>query len=169
MMPHLTEDQLNGSADGSLAASERAAVESHLAACASCRESFELAAEMERALVSRSAQVPPAGAFLPALPAHTTVAHPRLVEIFRTMMSPAGIAIILVVWSTMFAFRFREPVARSLEGLSGRFTAFSDGISSSLLGAASGDAYTLVAVYVVLALVLLGSTGAITLRYLRQS
>jgi len=45
MTPHLTEYQLNGYADGSLAAGERGAAESHLAACASCRaEADELRA-----------------------------------------------------------------------------------------------------------------------------
>jgi anti-sigma factor RsiW len=41
MTPHLTEDQLNGLADGSLAATERSAAEAHLAACASCRAEVE--------------------------------------------------------------------------------------------------------------------------------
>jgi hypothetical protein len=38
MTPHLTEDQLNGFADGSLDDAARREVEAHLAACASCRD-----------------------------------------------------------------------------------------------------------------------------------
>ena len=54
MTPHLTEDQLNGYADGSLAASERDAVESHLAACVTCRaEADEL-----RALLAAARELP---------------------------------------------------------------------------------------------------------------
>jgi len=54
MTPHLTEDQLNGYVDGSLAATERGAVESHLTGCASCRvETDEL-----RALLAAAGELP---------------------------------------------------------------------------------------------------------------
>ena len=54
MTPHLTEDQLNGYADGSLAATERGAVELHLAACPPCRaEADEL-----RALLAAARELP---------------------------------------------------------------------------------------------------------------
>ena len=54
MTPHLTEDQLNGYVDGSLAATERGTAEAHLAVCASCRvETDEL-----RALLAAARELP---------------------------------------------------------------------------------------------------------------
>ena len=54
MTQHLTEEQLNGFADGSLAATERGVVESHLAACASCRAD----ADELRALLAAARELP---------------------------------------------------------------------------------------------------------------
>lgn len=157
--------------DGDLPAADRRALTAHLETCSTCRESFDLATRMEQALMLRRAEVPAVEAFLPAFaPARSPFAHPHLVAAFRAMMSPAGIAIILVMWSTMFAFRYRETIAGWFEWSSSeRFSVFLNGVSSSLLGVSGGDAYTLVAIYVVLALAVLGSTGAITLRYIRHS
>lgn len=157
--------------EGDIHAPDRDALTAHLDACASCRESFALAQRMEEALVSRRAEVPAVDAFLPAFsPVRRPFAHPGLVAVFRALMSPAGIAIMLVMWSTMLAFRYRETVAGWFEwSSSARFTLFLNEVSSSLLGVSGGDAYTLVAIYVVLALLVLGSTGAITLRFIRHS
>lgn len=157
-------------ADG-LSAADRAVLTAHLEACASCRESFEVASRMESALESRASQVPALEGLLPALePARAHAQHPRLVAAFRVMMSPAGIAIILVMWSTMLAFRFRESIARAFElSSSEKFTAVYHDLSSLLVTVSRGDEYTLIGIYVALTLVVLGSTGAITLRYIRHS
>jgi len=158
-----------------LSATERGELTAHVATCASCRESFELAQQMENALVSRRDDVPAVDAFLPDVlhdiqPARARLAQPRLVAAFRGMMSPAGIAIILVMWGTMLAFRFREPIAGVFElSTSERFSALYGDLSTLLMTVARGDAYTLVGIYVVLTLIVLGSTGAITLRYIRHS
>jgi predicted anti-sigma-YlaC factor YlaD len=154
-----------------LSADERGELTAHVAACASCRESFELARQMEDALVSRRDDVPAVDAFLPNIqPARARFAHPRLVAAFRGMMSPAGIAVILVMWSTMLAFRFRESIAGVFElSSSERFTALFGDVSSLLLAVARGNEYTLIGIYVALTLIVLGSTGAITLRYIRHS
>jgi hypothetical protein len=140
----------------------------HVAACASCRESLELTLRMEDALVSRRTHVPAVDAFLPAVaPVRAVFAHPRLVAAFRTVMSPAGIAIVLVMWSTMLAFHFRDRVAMVLEWSSvERFTSLLRGVSDPLLGA---DAFALALAYAFIGLVILASTGAITLRYIRHS
>ena len=44
--------------EDALSADERAALKAHVATCPGCRESFELAARLETALVSRSSEVP---------------------------------------------------------------------------------------------------------------
>ncbi|HET6347836.1 MAG TPA: zf-HC2 domain-containing protein [Candidatus Krumholzibacteria bacterium] len=167
-------------ADG-LSGVERDQLTAHMASCASCRESFELSTRMEDALVSRRAQVPAAAGFLPdfealrgrqavVAAARSYFAHPRLVAVFRTMMSPAGVAIILVIWSALFALRFRSTIADVFAYVSsGRFEALTRDISEFLLHLSGGDAYTLTAIYVALTMIVLASTGVITLRYIRQS
>ena len=154
-----------------LSAAERAELTAHVATCASCRESFELAKQMEDALVSRRDDVPAVDSFLPDMqPARARFAHPRLVAAFRTVMSPAGIAIVLVMWGTMLAYHFREPIAGVFElSSSERFSALYADLSHLLITVARGDAYTLVGIYVALTLIVLGSTGAITLRYIRHN
>ena len=155
--------------DDALTASDRDALTTHIASCASCRESFEVSAQMEQALVSRSAMVPSVDTFLPAFaPARSPFAHPRLVAVFRAMISPAGIAITLVMWSTLLTLHFRDKIASALLA-SERISSLLDGISQSLMGIAGGDTYTLMAIYIAVALAVLASTGAITLRYIRHS
>ena len=154
-----------------LTASDRQALTAHLAGCPSCRESFELSGQMEEALVSRRAEVPAVDAFMPALSAAPAPAvHPGLLAVFRAILSPAGISIILVMWSTMLTFRYRDAIASALEWkFSPRLSTFGGDVSGFLLSATGGDSYVLIAIYVVLTLILLGSTGAITMKYIRHS
>jgi len=155
--------------------SDRAELNLHLVTCASCRESFELASRMEAALVSRRDDVPAVDGFLPVFaPARardtvSTHAHPRLIAAFRTLMSPAGVSIILMMWVAMLALRFRHEIAEVFAWTSSdRFSALGHDVSNLLLGVSRGDPYTLIAMYVALAVILLGSTGVITLRYIRH-
>jgi len=167
--------------EGDLTADDAAAVRSHVESCAACRESYAAFATIEGALVSRRSEVPAVDSFLPDLAAvraqahgrevaASAPAHSRLVSIFRTMMSVPGIAIILVVWSAMFLLRFRHTVGEMFSWTSvDRLSAFSDRISGALVGVSGGDPYALIAIYLALALLVLGSTGAITLRFIRHS
>jgi len=163
-----------------LSAREREELTAHVTACGSCRESLQLSQRMEEALVSRRAEVPAADSFLPdfaamhararaGAPAVRTT-HPRLVSVFRAVMSPAGVSITLVVWGALLALHFREQIARVFAWTaSDRFSALFSDISNLLFNVGRGDAYTLAGIYVALAVVLLLSTGAITLRYIRHS
>lgn len=160
-------------ADG-IGNAEQQELAAHVATCASCRESHELSTRMEMALVARRSEIPAADAFLPGFaPARArgvVHAHPRLLAAFRTIMSPAGIAIVLVLWSAMLALRYRHAISEVFAfTATDRFTAVWQDASNLLIGLSGGDAYTLTAIYVALALVVLGSTGAITLRYIRHS
>lgn len=160
-------------ADG-LPGDDRAKLAAHVASCASCRESFELASRMEAALVSRRDEVPALDGLLPAFASARSIApvraHPTLLGVFRALMSPAGVSIMLVIWATMAALRFRHQIADVFAWTSSdRFHALSQNMSQFLVGVSRGDPYTLTAVYVLLALVVLGSTGAITMRYIRHS
>ena len=157
-----------------LSAADREALTAHVAVCASCRESFELASRMESALVSRSSELPSLDGLLPAIEPVSAPSrvwsHPRLVTLFRAVMSPAGIAIILIGWSAMLALRFRAPIASALEASSSqKFTALYRDLSSLLVMVSRGDETTLIAIYAVVTALVLFSTGAITLRYIRHS
>jgi len=156
-----------------VSAGDRAGLNAHLATCASCRESFELSSRMEAALVSRRADVPAVDAFLPEFASGRAAArtpHPRLVAAFRAMMSPAGVSIILVFWLAMLGLRFRHAIGEVLVWTSSdRFSALSQDASNLLMSVSRGDPYTLGIMYVALTVVVLGSTGFITLRFIRHS
>jgi hypothetical protein len=154
-----------------LSASDRDALTAHIATCAACRESFELGARMEEALVSRSAQVPAVEAFLPVFePRREHLGHPWLIGVFRTLMSPVAVGIVLTLWGALLMAHFRHDIARAL-GLSSveRFSAPYHDFARFLLTVSGGSEYTLIAIYVAIAGFLLWSTGAITLRYIRHS
>lgn len=157
--------------DGSLSAAEQRDLSEHRSVCASCRESFELSSRIEDGLVSRQSLVPPVDSFLPAIaPAPARALHPRLVRVFRGLMSPAGTAALLVMWVTMLTFHFRDPIGTWLTRFSTeRLGVVSQNITSELIELSRGDVLTLSAIYVALALAVLASTGAITLRYIRNS
>jgi len=157
-----------------LSAAERDEITAHMATCEPCRASFELAARMEAALVSRRDDVPAVDRFLPVFaPAHehgTSPAHPALLSAFRVLMSPAGVSITLVIWASLLALRFRGQIGAVFAWTSAdRFMAFSQNLSNLLMSISRGDPYLLTAIYIAIALVVLGSTGAITMRYIRHS
>jgi len=159
-----------------LPAAQQRELKDHLAACASCRESYELSMRMEEALVAKRADVPSVESFLPAMAGSAVdvvasyLPHPRLVAVFRAVMSPAGISTVLVMWAAMFALRYRDAIGDAFAWMSsGRFETLSRDASNALLLISGGDAYALIAIYVALTLVLLGSTGAITLKYIRNN
>jgi hypothetical protein len=157
-----------------LPAADKTELTAHLATCASCRESFELSARMEMALVARRTDIPAVDAFLPAFsPAHETAAarnaHSRLVDVFRTLMSPAGVSIMLVLWASMLALRFRNEIAEVFVWTSSdRFSALSHDVSNLLLSVSGDNVYTLSVMYLALAVLVLGSTSLIAVRFIRH-
>jgi anti-sigma factor RsiW len=160
-------------ADG-LAPNERKELDAHLAACASCRESFELSSRMEAALVSRRDDVPVVDSFLPHFAPATALApahaHPRLLAAFRALMSPAGISIALTMWAAMLALYFRNQIAQVFVWTSSdRFSALGQDVSNLLVNVSRGDTLVLTGIYVAITVIVLGSMGAITLRYVRHS
>lgn len=144
----------------------------HLASCTSCRESFELSSHMEAALVSRRDEVPSVDAFLPVFTAAAASepAHSRLLSVFRALMSPAGISITLMMWAALFALYFRSQISRVFVWTSSdHFSALGHDISNLLVNVARGDTLVLTGIYVALTVLVLGSMGVITLRYVRHS
>ncbi len=157
-------------ADG-ISRAERDEVSAHIAMCTTCQESFELTSRLEGALVSRRSDIPAVDSFLPVFSAPVGAAsHPKLLAVFRTLMSPAGVSSMLVVWAAMLALHFRHQISEVFAWTSeDRFAALGRDISNLLINVSRGDAYTLTGIYILLAVVLLGSTGLITLRYIRHS
>jgi len=162
---------------GSLSADDGATVSAHLKTCASCRESSAAFARIEEALALRRSEVPAVDAFLPDFAGlrapvrenATGPAHSRLTRYFRAMMTVPGIAIILIVWVAMFLLRFRDAVGEVFTWTSlDRLSAMTGEISSALVGVAGGDAYVLTAIYLALTLLVLGSAGAITMKFVRS-
>jgi anti-sigma factor RsiW len=174
--------------EGGLAADDAAVVRAHVGSCAACGEALAAFTALEATLVSRRDEVPPAASFIPDLSAlrapgaaasrgrvdavsgpRRAYAHPRLVWALRGMVSVPGVAIILVIWSTLLLYHFRDAVGEALAFSSlERLQVLTARISATLLAVSGGDAWTLSAIYGAIALFVLGSTGIITLRYVRH-
>jgi hypothetical protein len=157
---------------GDDAAFDRDALTAHITTCASCRESFEMTSRMEAALISRRSDVPAVDSFLPVIsaPVGAVHAHPKLLAVFRTFMSPAGVSIMLMSWVTMLALHFRNQIAAVFVWTpSDRFSALGRDVSNLLVAVSRGDTHVLTGIYVGLTVVVLGSMGLITMRYVRHS
>ena len=159
--------------EGSLAGGDAALVASHVDSCASCRESLAAFAVLEESLVLRRAEVPAVDAFLPNLAAthaRAARAHAPLFKVFRAAMSLPGISILLVMWGTMFALSFRTNLANDITRYSSleRWKALTALATQQLTSITGGNVWVLTAVYLALTLAILGSMGAMTLRYVRK-
>ena len=159
--------------DGSLTGDDAAMVTSHVDSCAACRESLAAFAVLEQSLVSRRAEVPPVDSFLPDLAAARVPAahrHSPVLTVFRAAMSLPGISILLVMWGTMFALSFRTNLANDISRYSSldRWRALTTLATQQLTNVTGDNVWVLTAVYLTLTLAILGSMGAMTLRYIRR-
>jgi len=158
-------------ADG-LSSAERGELNAHIPTCASCRESFEVTSRMEAALMARRSDVPAVDSFLPAFVSAPigAVSHPKLLAVFRALMSPAGISIMLMSWTAMLALHFRKQIGEVFVWTSSdRFSALGNDVANLLVTISRGDTHVLTGIYVAVTVVVLGSMGLITLRYVRNS
>lgn len=159
--------------EGSLSGDDAAMVTSHVDSCASCRESLAAFAMLEQTLVARRAEVPAVDSFLPNLAAARVPAahrHSPLFRVFRAAMSVPGISILLVMWGTMFALSFRTNLANDISRYSSleRWKALVLFTTAQITNLTGNNVWTLTAVYAALTLAILGSMGAMTLRYIRR-
>jgi len=165
---------------GELSSAQRDEVTAHISMCASCRESFEMTSRMEAALMARRSEVPAVDSFLPAFVSAPVGAvrsvgavrhaHPKLLAAFRTLMSPAGISIMLTCWTAMLALHFRKQIGEVFVWTSSdRFSALGNDVANLLVTISRGDTHVLTGIYVAVTVVVLGSMGLITLRYVRNS
>jgi anti-sigma factor RsiW len=152
-----------------LSAGDAAAVSAHLEACPRCRESLAAFASLEQALQSRRDLVPPLDAFLPAMaPARARAGV--LTRCFRAVMSVPGVAIVLVMWGALLFARYSDRLTEDAvhKPVLERMTAAAQRGLDVIVAAAGGDAWTLTAVYGALAIAVIVSAGALTVRLVRD-
>jgi hypothetical protein len=146
-------------------------VTSHVDSCASCREALATFAMLERAGVPPRRV--PGGFFPPRLGRCARSGRaPALavLTVFRAAMSLPGISILLVMWGTMFALSFRTNLANDISRYSSldRWKALTTLATQQLTNVTGDNVWVLTAVYLTLTLAILGSMGAMTLRYIRR-
>jgi predicted anti-sigma-YlaC factor YlaD len=154
-----------------LPADEAAAVSSHLDACERCREALVAFTALEATLLARRDQVPPVDAFLPDLRAAGFRArHSIMLRAFRAAMSVPGVAIVLVMWATLLVMRYNDKLTGDISSTTSleRWTALAKRGLDGMVAAAGGDAWTLTAVYGALAIGVIVSAGALTMRLVRD-
>ena len=156
-----------------LSADEAATVASHIDACASCRESLAAFVALEASLVARRDEIPSLDAFLPNYQAARARvrARPRfLVRAFRVVTSVPGVAVVLVMWASLLIARYNDRLTGGIGDKTSldRLTAFTKSGLDAMVLAAGGDAWTLTAVYGALAIGVIVSAGALTMRLVRS-
>jgi anti-sigma factor RsiW len=109
MTLHLTEEQLNDLADGTLIAGEVAAAESHLAACAVCRTELSALQQMLAEVHALPRGVPPQRDLLPEIhgqldrePVRTMPARWRVQTIWSARYALATAAVLLIIATAVF-------------------------------------------------------------------
>lgn len=157
-----------------LPADEAANVRTHVESCATCRESLAAFSSLEQSLVTRRHEIPAVASYLPAIapalaPAPVFV-HARLVRMFRGLMSLPGVSIMLTMWATLFALWFSPSVAGDISRYSSleRWQAVAGVVVKFLTRALGDNVWVMVAAYGMVALVILGSLGSITYRFVRR-
>lgn len=154
-----------------LSTDEAAAVSSHLDACERCREAVVAYTALEATLLARRDEVPSVDAFLPDLrAAGVRVRRSIFIRTFRAAMSVPGVAIVLVMWATLLVARYNDKLTGDITRTTSleRLTALAKRGLDGMVAAAGGDAWTLTAVYGALAIGVIVSAGALTMRLVRD-
>ncbi len=156
-----------------LPADESAAVSSHVNGCERCREALAAYTALETVLVARRAEVPPVDGFLPDLRAARASMRARTswaLRGFRAVMSVPGVASMLVVWGALLVARYNTQITNDVAQKSTleRIPALVKHGIDAMVSAAGGDAWTLTAVYGALAIGVIVSAGALTMRLVRE-
>lgn len=154
-----------------LGAEEAAVVATHVESCERCRESLAAFVSLEQTLVARRSEVPPVDGFLPELRTATVgVRSGFWVRCLRATTSVPGVAIVLVMWAVLLVGRFNDRIALGIadHAPAERLTAFVEHGLDTMVGVAGGDVWALTAVYGALAIGLIVSAGALTMRLVRD-
>jgi predicted anti-sigma-YlaC factor YlaD len=151
-----------------LGADESSAVATHVESCARCREALASLAAIEATLVARRDQIPPADAFLGwALAAVSRARRPAYAKVLRAAVSVPGSAILLVTWASFLIARYQSRALGDTAAFE-RVSGFAKRGLDAIVAVAGGDAVTLTAVYGALAIAVIVSAGALTVRFVRD-
>jgi len=157
--------------ESDLTAGEMASVRAHLDGCRMCQDAVASFQALEVALVTRGEQVPTLDSVLPALIAQASTRRSRALRFFDAAFSLPGIICMALGFLGMLTFFYRDVIAGYLarqfaqpltwEDVAVRFGALT-------ANTAHVDVLVLTAVYSLVTLLIVASTGYITLRFVRQ-
>lgn len=166
------ENMLSAFVEGDLSREDEAALDTHLSACESCRESLAAYRALEDQLVLRRDAVPPVGPFLGAVfaPAVSPALHRARVLMDRIFSAPslATFAFFVVGW-LLYAYSdvvqgWTNQVAGAAP-VAGRFAGWLSSLSAALGG---GDMMTVALAYTGVTLLILASGAWMTLHYVQS-
>jgi len=164
------EEQLPAFVEHELSPKEASLVRAHVESCPRCREALQTFVAMEQSLATRRAEVPPFETFLPPALAPSRW-HPSIfLRSLRALTSVPGMAIVLVMWGGFLIARYSDRLTGGVmeKTTIERLTAFAKRGIDAIVGAAGGDMATLTAVYGALAIAVIVSAGALTIRFVRD-
>jgi predicted anti-sigma-YlaC factor YlaD len=164
------EEMLPAFVERELAPKEGASVRAHVESCPRCREALQTFVAMEQSLATRRAEVPPFETFLPPALAPSRW-HPSIfLRSLRALTSVPGVAIVLVMWVGFLVARYSDRLTGGMAEKTTleRMTAFAQRGIDAIVAAGGGDVWTLTAVYGALAIAVIVSAGALTMRLVRD-
>ena len=162
------EEMLPAFVEHELTPKDASLVRAHVESCPRCAEARQTFVAMEQSLATRRAEVPPFETFLPAALAPS---RPRIfLRSLRALTSVPGVAIVLVMWAGFLVARYSDRLTGGMAEKTTleRMTAFAQRGIDAIVAAGGGDAWTLTAVYGALAIAVIVSAGALTMRLVRD-
>ena len=163
------EELLPAYLEGALNAEQTDRVEAWLKGSADARRALEEFRELDILLESRREQVPDAAPFARA--ALTPTMQTRLRRVMDTVFSLPGISGMLVILVGIALFIYRQPITNlfnrtpELPGSSSYGLEWLQTVVQQFSGA---DIWTMTAIYAGVTLLILGSSGAMLMRFLRD-
>lgn len=164
------EEMLPAFVEHELTPKEASLVRAHVDSCPRCSEALQTFTVMEHSLVTRRDQVPPFETFLPPALAPSRW-HPGLfLRSLRALTSVPGMAIVLVMWAGFLIARYSDRLTGGVmeKTTLDRMMVFARRGIDAIVAAAGGDMSTLTAVYGALAIAVIVSAGALTMRFVRD-
>jgi hypothetical protein len=169
MDPEQLEELLPAYLDGALNAEQTDRVRTWLEGSAEARRALEEFRQLDILLESRHDLVPPAAPFARAV--RTTPLHTRVRRVMDAVFSFQGISALLVVLVGIMLFIYRQPITNWFNrtpDLPGSDGLGLEWLNSVLLQFSGAGIWAMTAVYAGLTLLILGSSGAMLMRYLRD-
>ncbi len=165
MLPAFVAFELNGD--------DVAVVTAHIESCERCRESFAVLSSLEPVLVARRNEVPAVDAYLPGIQSAKAPARDHrgvLTRCLRVATSVPVMATVLAIWAGLLVARYNNVLVDDISHTTSleRLTGYAKRGLDAMVGAAGGDAWTLTAVYGALAIGVIVSAGALTVRLVRD-